>query len=252
VKIARTPREPNFREPGSARRPRGPGSTRSPSRACEWPCLKGCAGADPGPGDKSDRLRGVGQALDLLAHARVGVRTRVRTAGRPRAHPARPKADKIYRRAGARCAWHPSRPGTRGYISRDDGCKSSTQTASYSTWSRKVGAKWRIWAADRVRGGRGRTSHLLSLGDEVSSYLDHDHTAAERLGQLGHDDGAGSDPARRWRWPVGLGTVKVSPSIGTAVTSRPPQAAVRGPGQLASCLNPAVSRGGGRRFDRPP
>jgi hypothetical protein len=44
-RFGRTPREPNFREPGSARRPRGPGSTRSPSRACEWPCLRGCAGA---------------------------------------------------------------------------------------------------------------------------------------------------------------------------------------------------------------
>jgi hypothetical protein len=41
---ANPPREPNFREPGSARRLRGAGSTRSPSRACEWPCLRGCAG----------------------------------------------------------------------------------------------------------------------------------------------------------------------------------------------------------------
>ena len=35
---------------GSARRPRGPGSTRSPSRACEWPWLRGCAGARSRPG----------------------------------------------------------------------------------------------------------------------------------------------------------------------------------------------------------
>jgi hypothetical protein len=54
-----------------------PGSTRSPSRACEWPCLRGCAGADPGPGDKSaDRLRGVGQTLISLP------RTRARGANR--------------------------------------------------------------------------------------------------------------------------------------------------------------------------
>jgi hypothetical protein len=34
----------------SARRLRDPGSTRSPSRAREWPCLRGCAGARSRPG----------------------------------------------------------------------------------------------------------------------------------------------------------------------------------------------------------
>jgi hypothetical protein len=79
-RFARTLREPTFANPAPHGGPRGPRSTRSPSRACEWPCLRGFAGADPGPGDKSDRLRGVGQALSPRTRARVGVRT----AGRPR------------------------------------------------------------------------------------------------------------------------------------------------------------------------
>jgi hypothetical protein len=44
------PREPDFSRTRLARRPRGPGSSRSPSRACEWPCLRGCAGARSRPG----------------------------------------------------------------------------------------------------------------------------------------------------------------------------------------------------------
>jgi hypothetical protein len=44
------------------------------SRACQWPCLRGCAGADPGPGDKSDRLRGAGQALITSPLARTRAR----------------------------------------------------------------------------------------------------------------------------------------------------------------------------------
>jgi hypothetical protein len=44
------------------------------SRACQWPCLRGCAGADPGPGDKSDRLRGAGQALITAPLARTRAR----------------------------------------------------------------------------------------------------------------------------------------------------------------------------------
>jgi WD domain, G-beta repeat len=43
--VRANPRELNFREPGSAQRPRGPRSTRSPSRACGWPYLSGRAGA---------------------------------------------------------------------------------------------------------------------------------------------------------------------------------------------------------------
>jgi hypothetical protein len=49
----------------------------------------------------------------------------------------------------------PSRPRTRGYISRDDDCKSSKQTDSYRIWSREVGAKWRIWAAVDADGSTG-------------------------------------------------------------------------------------------------
>jgi hypothetical protein len=51
-RFARTPSRTklNLREPGSARRPRGPRSTRWPARACEWPCLRGCAGARSSPG----------------------------------------------------------------------------------------------------------------------------------------------------------------------------------------------------------
>jgi hypothetical protein len=63
--------------PGFAPRPTGPGSTRSPSRPCEWPCLRGCAGARSSlaPGDKSDRLRAVGQALIASRTRARGVRT---------------------------------------------------------------------------------------------------------------------------------------------------------------------------------
>jgi hypothetical protein len=40
-RFARTPSRTKLSRTGSARRPRGPGSTHSPSRACEWPCLRG-------------------------------------------------------------------------------------------------------------------------------------------------------------------------------------------------------------------
>jgi hypothetical protein len=64
-RFARTPREPNFREPAPER------SRVQPSRACEWRCLTRCAGARSRPGDKSDRLRGVGQTLISLARTRA-------------------------------------------------------------------------------------------------------------------------------------------------------------------------------------
>jgi hypothetical protein len=58
-RFARTPSRTKLSRTG---RPRGPGSTHSPSRACEWPCTERAVLApDPGPGDKSDRLRGVGR-----------------------------------------------------------------------------------------------------------------------------------------------------------------------------------------------
>jgi hypothetical protein len=44
------PREPNFRKPGSARSPERSRAHRSPSRACEWPCLRGYTGARSRPG----------------------------------------------------------------------------------------------------------------------------------------------------------------------------------------------------------
>jgi hypothetical protein len=78
------------RAPGSAPRPRGRGSTRSPSRACGSPIAQTVLAPDPGPGDKSDRLRGVGQAL-LASREREGREP----PGRRRAHSARPKADKV-------------------------------------------------------------------------------------------------------------------------------------------------------------
>jgi hypothetical protein len=64
--VRANPARTNFREPAPHGAREGPGSTRSPSRACEWPCLRGCVGAGS-PGDKSDRLRGVGQASISLA-----------------------------------------------------------------------------------------------------------------------------------------------------------------------------------------
>jgi hypothetical protein len=93
---------------------------------------------DPAPGDKSDRLRGVGQALISLA------RTRARGANHGAAARSLrcPKADKI------KPAWQShGGPGTpwpghaRVYISRDDGWKKSTNTSSYSSWPREVGER---------------------------------------------------------------------------------------------------------------
>jgi hypothetical protein len=52
-----------------------PGPTRSPSRTCEWPCLRGCAGARSRPGRNSDRLRGVRQALTTSRTRARGART---------------------------------------------------------------------------------------------------------------------------------------------------------------------------------
>jgi hypothetical protein len=68
---SREPREPKLVNPAPHGAARGRGSTRSPSRACEWPCLRRLCWR-PIPGDKSECLRGLGQALISLAQAREG------------------------------------------------------------------------------------------------------------------------------------------------------------------------------------
>jgi hypothetical protein len=73
---ATPPREPNLRT-RLRTAPESPRSTRSPSRACEWPCLRGCAGARSQARAISDGLRGVGAGLDHLAHARASGANRV-------------------------------------------------------------------------------------------------------------------------------------------------------------------------------
>jgi hypothetical protein len=132
------PCEPNFREPGShgAREvPRPPVRLRA---LANGRVREAVLAPDPAPGDKSDRLRGVGQALIDLA------RTRARGANHGAAARSLrcPKADKI------KPAWQShGGPGTpwpghaQVYISRDDGWKKSTNTSSYSSWPREVGER---------------------------------------------------------------------------------------------------------------
>jgi hypothetical protein len=111
-------REPNFRKPGSARRPRGPGSTRSPSRAWRRREIAGrmtslvtriVTGSRRRHRHHPDRLQGL-RMQDPPSRARASNRT---AASRFARTPREPKSDRL---RGLGQALIPSRAHARDQI----------------------------------------------------------------------------------------------------------------------------------------